>query len=172
MQHLELSRIVARKFNNKFGKVFPEPKNYMLKPLRIMSLKHPDKKMSKTNDEPIYLDDSHAEITAKLKKAVTASGGEGSKGVENLMYLLEQFSTADMVAEFRGMIKDESIRYSDLKQVLADEIAEYFSEFRERKKELLGDKQKLASILADGAERAREVARETLTEVKEKIGLL
>ncbi len=172
MQHLELARDVARKFNNRFGKLFPEPKNFMLKPLRIKSLRKPEKKMSKTGDEPIYLDDTHTEITAKLKKAVTASGGEGGKGVENLMFLLEQFGDQNMVAEFRGAIKDGTIRYSDLKQVLADEIAEYFEEFREKKKALMSDTDRLAEILGDGARRAREVASETLTEVKQKIGLL
>jgi tryptophanyl-tRNA synthetase len=171
-QHLELARDIARKFNKRFGKTFPEPKNFMLKPLRIMSLKAPEKKMSKTGDEPIYIDDSHAEITAKLKKAVTASGGEGGKGVENLLFLLEQFGSSDMVAEFRGAIKDGTIRYSDLKAVLADEIAEHFAEFREKKKALLADKPKLAAILGDGAKAARDIASETLTEVKQKIGLL
>ena len=80
VQHLELARIVARKFNNQFGKTFPEPKPFIKQPLRIMSLKNPDKKMSKTNDEPLYLDDTPAEIERKLKKAVTATTGGSSPG--------------------------------------------------------------------------------------------
>ena len=52
-QHLELTRIIARKFNNKFGNTFPEPKNYLLKPLRIMSFKDPSKKMSKTKSRKL-----------------------------------------------------------------------------------------------------------------------
>ncbi len=171
-QHIELSRVIARKFNKQFGQIFPEPKPFMRKPLRIMSLKNPDKKMSKTNDEPIYLDDSPKEIEAKLKKAVTASGSEGSSGVENLLYLLEQFGDASKVAEFRGAIKDGSIRYSDLKTELAHAIADYFADFRKKKKELLADKQKLAQILTDGAEKAREIAHQTMFEVKQKTGLL
>ena len=171
-QHLELARDVARKFNKRFGNVFPEPKNFMLKPLRIKSLKNPLKKMSKTGDDPLYLDDTPADIHAKLKKAVTATGSEGSKGVENLMFLLEQFGDPSLVGQFRGAIKDESIKYSELKTVLADAISDHFADFRKKKKELLADKQHLAQILTDGAERARNIAHETMFEVKQKIGLL
>jgi tryptophanyl-tRNA synthetase len=171
-QHLELARDIARKFNNNFGKVFPEPKNFMLKPLRIKSLKNPAKKMSKTADEPIYISDSPDAIQAKLKKAVTATSNEGSPGVDNLMYLLEQFSDSTTVGQFRTAIKDESIKYSDLKSTLATSIAEHFAEFREKKKELLADKNQLAQILGDGAHTARKIAEETLSEVKQKIGLL
>lgn len=172
VQHLELSRDIARKFNKQFGKVFPEPKPFERKPLRIMSLKDPNKKMSKTGDDPLYLDDSPAEIHAKLKKAVTATGSEGSSGVDNLMFLLEQFGDPTQVGEFRGAIKDGSIKYSELKAALADAITDYFADFRKKKKELLADKQQLAHILTDGASRAREIAHSTMFEVKQKIGLL
>jgi tryptophanyl-tRNA synthetase len=172
VQHIELSRTVARKFNKQFGKVFPEPKPFLREPLRIMSLKDPNKKMSKTGDEPIYLDDSPKDIEAKLKKAVTASNGAGSAGVDNLMFLLEQFSDSATVGEFRGAIKNGSIKYSELKSVLAQSIADYFADFRKKKKEILADKQYIAQVLADGAARAREIAHPTMIEVKEKIGLL
>lgn len=172
VQHVELTRIVARKFNKQFGEVFPEPKPFARKPLRIMSLKNPVKKMSKTGDEPLYLDDEPDVIHAKLKKAVTATAGEGSEGVENLLYLLEQFGDATAVAEFRGQVSDGTIKYSELKTTLADSIADYFADFRKKKKELMQDKQQLAQILADGAARAREIAHGTMMEVKEKIGLL
>ncbi len=172
VQHLELARIIARKFNKRFGEVFPEPKPFMRKPLRIMSLKNPTKKMSKTGDDPLYLDDSPKDIEAKLKKAVTATSGEGSQGVDNLMYLLEQFGDPAVVGEFRGAIDDGSIKYSELKMELARSIADEFAQFGDKKKELLADKQQLAQILADGAQSAREIAHATMLEVKEKIGLL
>ena len=172
VQHIELTRIVARKFNKQFGNVFPEPKPFERKPLRIMSLKNPTKKMSKTGDDPIYLDDEPDVIHEKLKKAVTATAREGSEGVENLLYLLETFGNATVAGEFRAQMKDGSIKYSELKATLADAIADYFADFREKKKALLQDKQRLAQILADGAARARQIAHPTMLEVKEKIGLL
>lgn len=172
VQHLELARIIARKFNAQFGKTFPEPKPFLRNPVRIMSLKNPEKKMSKTGDDPIYISDSPAEIHAKLKKAVTASSGEGSNGVDNLMFLLEQFGDTYTVGKYRRAIKDGSIRYSELKTDLADSIANYFAEFRERKKTLLDDTDLLAEILGEGSKKAREIAHQTLLDVKEKIGLL
>jgi tryptophanyl-tRNA synthetase len=172
-QHLELTRVLARKFNKQFGNTFPEPQNYMLKPLRIMSLKHPEKKMSKTNDEPLFLDEVPKSMHQKLKKAVTATDGSGaSAGAENLMYLLSHFGTAEHIAYFADAKKDGSIKYSELKEALADDIANHFAEFREKKKELLARPEQLAEILGEGARKARAVASQTLLEVKEKIGLL
>lgn len=172
VQHIELARIIARKFNKQFGQTFPEPKSFVKKPLRIMSLKNPTKKMSKTGDDPLYISDSPQEIESKLKKAVTATAGEGSAGVENLLFLLEQFGESEQVAKFRGAIKDDSVKYSELKSELAAAITDYFAEFRKRKTELLNDKTELAKILNDGALRAREIASQTLSEVKQKVGLL
>lgn len=171
-QHLELTRIIARKFNNKFGKTFPEPKNYILKPLRVMSLQHPEKKMSKTGDDPLMLDDSPKEIEKKIKRAVTASAGSGSAGVDNLLLILRHFGNLDQVQYFEDALETNTIKYSELKQTLSEVIVEHFAEFREKKKLLLSEPENLIRILADGAKKAREVAHETLLEVKQKTGLL
>ena len=173
IQHVELTRAIARKFNNKFGEFFPEPHTYHKNPLRVMSLKDPEKKMSKTNDEALLLDDDPIEITRKLKKAVTATEINGkAPGVENLFFLLEQFGTPDQVKYFRSAQENTTLKFSELKETLANNISEYFAEFREKKKDLLSRPEYLAEILADGASRARATAHQTLLEVKEKIGLL
>ena len=173
VQHVELSRIIARKFNNRFGKTFPEPQTFIRNPLRIMSLTDPLKKMSKTGDEALNLDDEPEEIMRKLKKAVTATEpGKKSPGVENLFFLLEKFGTEDQVKYFRDLQKNDTLKFSELKETLAKEVADYFAEFREKKKELLSKPDYLAQVLGDGAHKAREVAGETLLEVKQKIGLL
>jgi tryptophanyl-tRNA synthetase len=172
-QHLELARSIARKFNNKFGKIFHEPKNYALKPLRLKSLTDPEKKMSKTGDEALLLDDEPKEIMRKIKKAVTASEpGKKSPGVENLFFLLENFGTLEQVNFFREAQRNDNLKFSELKETLAKEIAEYFAEFREKKKELLSKPEYLAEVLGDGSRKAHEVASQTLMEVKQKIGLL
>lgn len=174
IQHVELTRVVARKFNNRFGKTFPEPKTYLNKPLRIMSLADPTKKMSKTGDEALLLDDSLEEMKRKLKKAVTASdpSGKASAGVQNLFLLMENFSPASTKQYFADKQAEGLLQYSELKEVLAKDVADYFAEFREKKKELLAKPDFLAEILGDGASKARKVAQATLLEVKEKIGLL
>ncbi len=166
-QHIELARIIARKFNKQFGQTFAEPKPFIQKPLRIMSIKNPEKKMSKTNDDPIYISDSPADIATKLKKAVTTD-----KGAANLLDLLRHFGEPAQIAKFETDFKDGSIKFSELKTTLAEVISEHFKPLREKKKELLNDKAELARILADGAEQARIIAQLTLSEVKEKVGLL
>lgn len=172
-QHLELTRLIARKFNKQFGATFPEPKNFLLKPLRIMSLKDPKRKMSKTNDEPLYIADDPDTIVQKLKKAVTATEGvHHSPGVDNLFSLLTHFGRPDELSYFTKERKANTIKYSELKEVLAKAITAYFKEFRERKQELMDKPETLAEILGDGARRARTVASKTLSEVKQKIGLL
>jgi len=173
VQHVELSRVIARKFNNRFGKTFPEPQTYVRKPLRVMSLTDPTKKMSKTGDEALLLDDEPKEIMRKLKKAVTASeSGKKSPGEQNLMFLLSQFSEAETVKYFSEAQNKGTLKYSELKETLAKDISDYFAEFREKKKELLAKPEYLAEVLGEGSSKARLTAQKTLMEVKEKIGLL
>ena len=174
IQHVELARVVARKFNNKFGEYFPEPQTYLREPLRIMSLTDPTKKMSKTGDEALNLDDSYEELKRKLKKAVTASdpNSKNSPGVNNLLYLAEQFASVESKQYLMARQKDGTLQYSELKEMLAKDISEYFGEFREKKKELLSKPEYLAEVLGEGASKARKVASQTMLEVKQKIGLL
>jgi len=173
VQHVELARVIARKFNNKFGQTFPEPKSILSKALRIKSLTNPEKKMSKTGDEALLLSDEPDEIARKLKKAVTASdAGGASAGVENLMLMLREFGSKEQLKTFEAALTDNSIRFSELKEVLAQQIAEYFAPFRQKRKELLANPDKIVEILADGVEKAAQKAQQTMQEVKGKVGLL
>ena len=172
VQHVELTRVIARKFNHKVGETFPEPKSLLTKGARVKSLLTPEKKMSKSNDEPIYLTDEPETIAKKLKKAVTATDASGSSaGVENLLLLLREFGTQEQMAYFETAQKANTIKYSELKETLAHDISEYFAEFREKRKEYLAQPDTIARILHEGAEKAKVVARETLAEVKAKSGL-
>lgn len=173
-QHLELTNTIAKKFNNRFGKTFTEIKPMWTKFPKVMDLKRPDKKMSKSDPAGcVFLDDPPAEIKAKIAKAVTATGsGNKSLGVENLFMLLEHFGLQEEVAAFRDQQRSDSLKFSELKEALATDIANFFSEFREKKKDLLSRPDYLAEVLGQGAEKAKKVAHQTLLEVKEKIGLL
>ena len=172
-QHVELARTVARKFNNAFGETFPEPKTFLTKPLRIMSLADPTKKMSKTGDEALLLDDSPDEIKRKLKKAVTASEpGQTSPGVESLFTLLSHFGTVEQQKYIKDQQASGLLQFSELKELLSTSISNYFTEFREKKKELLAKPDYIAEVLGGGSHKARLVAANTLLEVKQKIGLL
>lgn len=172
VQHVELTRVIARKFNQKFGSTFPEPKTFTRKPLRIMSLADPAKKMSKTGDEALMLDDEPSEISRKLKKAVTAtSGGAKSAGVENLLLLLEHFGTAGQLESAKKQHSEGTLKYSELKETLSQNISGHFAEFREKKKRLLEKPDEIKEILREGAEKARKTAAATLAEVRNKIGI-
>ncbi len=128
--------------------------------------------MSKTGDEALLISDEPSEIERKLKKAVTASEGQSSPGVDNLMQMMSFFAPEAEVKQFEKAIKDGSIRYSDLKMSLAGHINTEFRDFRDKKKQILAKPKQLEEILNEGAKKARVVASQTLADVKEKIGLL
>ena len=173
LQHLELTRTIAKKFNNRFGDIFPLPKAVTNeKALRIKSLTDPEKKMSKTGDEALLISDSPEEIKRKIKKAVTATADGKAPGVENLLLLLEQFGDEDAVKHFKTEIKNGTIKYSELKETLSEDIIKYFAPFRERRAELLNHPDQVLMVLAEGAVKAKSRARATLEEVKKAIGLL
>lgn len=173
-QHLELTNVIARKFNNRFGGLFEEISPLWTKFPKVMDLKRPDKKMSKSQpDGCLFLDDDKKIIHEKLKKAVTASEpGKKSAGEENLMLLLSHFGNKEQIAHFTDALQNGSLKYSELKETLAEDIAEYFAEFREKKKELMSKPEYLAEVLGGGAQKARTIAQQTMLEVKQKIGLL
>ena len=175
-QHVELARTIARKFNAQFGRTFPEPQaRLMPEGARLKSLTNPLIKMSKTDDAASYigLDEPPEAIKKKISKAVTATqgGAKVSPGVQNLFTILRAVSDPKIVRQFETVQKDGSIRYVDLKEKLAKDLADYFSPFRQKKVEILKQPQEVSRILKIGADRARLVARATLKEVKQKMGL-
>jgi tryptophanyl-tRNA synthetase len=143
MQHLELARTLARKFNQRFGgKTFREPKGLLTQNPRVMSLKNPEKKMSKSEPEGcIFLDDSPEVIQKKIARAVTDSDSQiyydpiKKAGLSNLLELYGAFTDKDphaIAADFRDK------RYSDLKAALSDLISNYFAKFTRKQKEAHG----------------------------------
>jgi tryptophanyl-tRNA synthetase len=174
VQHVELTRNVARWFNKRYGEYFPEAKPILTKNARVMSLLEPEKKMSKSLGEGhvIELADESKVIEKKLKKAVTATTGGGkAPGVENLLMMLNEFSDKNVYHNFIKAEKDGSIRYGDLKSEVARSISGYFADFREKRKELLADTGLITSILENGEKKAQAVADKTISDVKKMIGI-
>jgi tryptophanyl-tRNA synthetase len=175
MQHLELTRTLARKFNNRFGKTFIEPKGLPTKTSRVMSLKNPEKKMSKSQPEGcLFLDDSPEEIRTKIARAVTDSDSkieynpEKKPGLANLIDIygaLAEKEPHQVAKEFSGQ------QYSALKKELAEVVANHFAEFRAEKKRLLAKPTSLIKILNEGSAKAAKIADAKMDEVREKIGL-
>ncbi|MBU4142082.1 tryptophan--tRNA ligase, partial [Patescibacteria group bacterium] len=110
----------------------------------------------------------------KMKKAVTDIGttGKMTPATENLFLLLKILGKPEHYEEFLAEHKKGTIKYSLLKETLAADIADYFAPFRAKRKELEAKPEYVKEILAGGADRARKIARATMREVKEKIGLM
>ncbi|MDK2805437.1 MAG: tryptophanyl-tRNA synthetase [Thermoanaerobacterium sp.] len=176
-QHLELTRDIAIRFNNRFGKTFVVPEPMILKTgSRIMSLTEPDKKMSKSSENQyskINLLDEPSQIKKKIMRAVTDSENvirydpENKPGLSNLLTLYSSFtdiSIEDAEARFKGQ------GYGTLKKELADVIVERLSEIQNNYKNL--DLNYINEVLKEGAEKASSIAKVTIEKVKDKMGLL
>lgn len=175
-QHVETARVLVRKFHNRYGKLFPEPKALFTHAKRIMSLVDPTKKMSKTHGEKSYiaLTDEPDVILQKVSKAVTATSG-GKKmdpGVENLFTIMREVSPAETVQRFEEQQKGGSIRYAELKKQLANNLAEHLAPFRKRRAELTKKETYVKDVLEEGRKKASAIAQETMEEVRKKVGLL
>ncbi|HHX01195.1 MAG TPA: tryptophan--tRNA ligase [Firmicutes bacterium] len=174
IQHLELTREIARRFNTMFKETFPEPQPILTKAARIMALNDPTSKMSKSIEGSyIAMDDDDDTIRKKIRRAVTdpgPQGGEMGPGVKNLFTLLEAFAEPDLVEKFRAEYANQSLRYADLKQELGEAIVTALAPIRERTFELLAKPDQLIEILDGGAKHARRLAQETVAEVREAMG--
>jgi tryptophanyl-tRNA synthetase len=175
LQHLELSREIARKFNRLFGETFPEPQPALTQAPRLMALNDPTRKMSKSIPGSfVSLSDDDATIRRKVSRAVTDTGPAGeemSPGVANLFTLLHSFTPAGTVAHFQAQYEAGTLRYSELKPAVAEAIVTELSPLRARRDELAAHPERVREALADGAARARAVAQGTMAEVREKMGL-
>jgi tryptophanyl-tRNA synthetase len=177
-EHLELMRDVARRFNARYGEdilVVPEARIPEVG-ARIMDLQEPANKMSTTGGTPegtVLVLDEPAIVERKIKRAVTDSGTDivrapDKPGVTNLI---------DILAIARGVSPEaveEEMRaargYGDLKAATAQAVVEMLAPVRERYAELRGDEQRLDAILAEGAQKARAMAAETLSDVRAAMG--
>ncbi|MDR3582249.1 MAG: tryptophan--tRNA ligase [Candidatus Pacebacteria bacterium] len=176
LQHLELTRTVARKFNTRFGgTTFMEPKGLLTKTPRVMSLKDPSKKMSKSQPEScLFLDDEPEEIAAKIARAVTDSDTkiaydpEKKPGLSNLLEIyaaLTHLEPEAVAKEFSGAT------YAEFKKKLTSLVSSYFAEFRANKKKLMAKPNTLIKVLESGSKKAAKVADVKMAEVKKKVGL-
>jgi tryptophanyl-tRNA synthetase len=175
LQHLELARQLARKFNNSFGETFPEPEPRLTRGARIMSLTNPESKMSKSDAEKSYitLAEQPDRIKSTLKKPVTDVGtsGETGPGGTNLLTILGVIDPGS-VSEFEAQAKTGTIRYSDLKMHLAKKLAEYLAPFRAKRAALASKPKEIWDVLAAGREKAARITAVTLKEVKDKMGFV
>jgi tryptophanyl-tRNA synthetase len=176
-QHVEITRDIARKFNNKFGKTFPEPKALLTQTPRVMSLIEPENKMSKSKGEKNYIAMSDDEITIrkKIMSAQTdiAPGPKMSHGVKNLFTLLKNFAEDQKIySDLEKAYNNKTLKYQELKEILADQIIKTLKPIQSKRAELAKKSDEIAEILIEGTKHARSIACDTLQEVRKKTGLL
>lgn len=181
VQHLELSRRIARRFNSRFGETFPVPEPVVgKKGARIMSLSDPSAKMSKSAGESHYVGVMEAEpsIRKKVRSAVTDIGLETgdamSAGVANLFEILDLSAGATgetrLVEVLRSEFAAGSLMYSKLKDTVFEQLMEVLRPIQQRRTRLeaSGD---VIDMLRLGADRARSIATETMIQVRARVGL-
>ncbi len=178
-QHLELTRDLAQRFNSRYGPAFvvPEPYVALGSAERIKDLQDPAAKMSTSRGGPgtLWVVDDPKTITKKVKSAVTDTGREvvfdvaSKPGVSNLLTILSVATDTPVPAleeQFEGK------GYGDFKGAVADAVVELFAPVRERYHSLVNAPDHLDAVLADGAARASDVARRTMADVRNRVGLL
>jgi tryptophanyl-tRNA synthetase len=177
VQHVELTRTIARKFNQKFGKLFPEPRALLPKfGAKIMALNDPKKKMSKSLGPQNYISifEQPEEIEKKIMSAVTDTGKQikynqkGKPGISNLLVIYSLFSgkpIKELEKEFKGK------GYAQFKKSLAELLIKSLEPLQRKRKELLARKIYVEETLKLGAKRAQVIAESTLSEARQKMGL-
>ncbi len=178
-QHLELSRNIAQRFNYQFGKeYFVHPEPLFTETPKILSPADPNKKMSKSLGEKHYINlfGDEDRVRKQIKSAVTDTGdtpsGEMSPGVKNLFELLR---ACDNLAAHDALMSDYqagALKYSDLKEAVADTIVALIHPLRERLAELNADKRNVKAQIQDSSAEIRKRAQQTMREVRELTGLL
>jgi len=176
-QHLEITRDIAIRFNNRFGDTFVVPRMVTPKAgAKVTDLQEPTAKMSKSSSSDagiVYLNDEPAAIMKKFKRAVTDSDGvvrfdrDAKPGVSNLLEILAACTGSDPAA-----LANDYSQYGPLKSDTGAAVISVVEPIRNRYDELLRDPAELARLLAKGNERARDVAARTLSRVHSAIGLL
>ena len=181
LQHLELTREIARKWNQLFAPgdapYFPEPQGQLTQARRIVGLDG-QAKMSKSLGNTIGLTESPEEIWAKLRPAITDPArvkktDPGNPDNCKAIYELHRhFSPPDTVAEVERQCRSAGWGCLDCKRVLADNMNAALTPIRERAADLKARPGEVTGLLADGAARARAIARETMAEVRDRMGFL
>ena len=185
-QHLELSRGIARRFNSRFGQLFPEPETLHTPITKVLSTADPTRKMSKSLGPKHYIGlfEEEDSIRRKIRSAVTDSGaapaaGAGdtgerraSPGIDNLLTLLAACGHRDEADRMREDYFAGTLRYVDLKGLTADALVALTGEMRDRRADILRRETDLQGRIMEMGERARAVAGETLALAREKMGTL
>ena len=173
--HLEVAREIAKRMNMDYGTNFPEPKSFKTTGEYVPSLTGEGKMSKSVEGSYITMTDDLDTIKTKLAKVVTdeGKGDAPTGGVRTLLELVSLFEGDQKRDSYELAYREGAgLRYGDLKKTLAEAIYKELTPFQKKRNELEKDTAYVDTVIADGNKRAREVARETVLEVKEKMGLV
>ncbi|MEO0001141.1 MAG: tryptophan--tRNA ligase [Bacteroidota bacterium] len=179
-QHLEMSRNFVKRFNHRYGEIFPEPMAYNFGEdlVKVPSLDGTGK-MSKSENQlaTLYLADSDELIRKKVMKAKTDAGPAAPDTpkpdyIENIFQLMRLVSNPDAIRFFEEAYQHCTIRYGDLKKQLAEDMVTFISPIREKAETIRNDKKYLNDVMSMGAEKASKSAVATMELVREAMGLV
>ena len=170
--HLEVAREIARKMNDKYGLSFPEPKRFASEGEYIPSLKGEGKMSKSVEGSFINLTDSFEEVQKKVRSMPTATvaGGEMNAGIKALFTLADIY-LSESVGEYKKKFEAGTLQFSDLKDSLAQAIFEKLKPIQNKRIELEANPEYIAQLIQEGARKAREIASQTVAEVKNAMGL-
>ena len=172
-QHLEMTRDIAQRFNNAYGEIFPLPKDHILESVAVVP-GIDGRKMSKSYGNTIEIFESESSVKKKIMSIVTDSTPvEYPKDPDkcNVFAMLKLFASPEEIKEWEQKYRQGGTGYGHTKKRLVELMHEFFRPYRQKRQELENNPDKVEKILLDGAARARAIARQTINEVREAVGL-
>ncbi len=172
-QHIEVTRDIAGRFNNTYGEIFTIPKEYIIESVAVVPGTD-GRKMSKSYNNAIGIFEPEKTVKKRIMSIVTDSTPVAEpKDPEkcNVFALLKLVASDDELSEWENRYRSGGMGYGEVKKRLAELIIDYFAPYRQKRAKLENNLDYVEEVLADGAERAKAVASETLEQARKAVGL-
>ena len=172
--HVEMTREIARRFNHLYREVFPVPDTLLAPTSKLLGIDR--RKMSKSYDNAIFLSDSKEAIEAKVSQMITdpqraRKSDPGDPGICNVFSFHEIYTPQDVVQAIDKDCRGAAIGCVECKRIMAGNLTTALAPIRQRREELLADLESVRDIVALGNAKAQAIARETMIEVREAVGI-
>ncbi|MEJ7553562.1 MAG: tryptophan--tRNA ligase [Aquificaceae bacterium] len=171
LPHIELSREIARRFNHLYGETFPEPQAILTETPRLPGTD--GRKMSKSYNNAIYFADSEEEVKKKVMSFYTdpqklRRGDPGRPEICPVFFYHKIFSPSERTQEIERECKSGKLGCVDCKKIMLEGLEAFLKPIREKREQVAKDRELLIHILEEGSEKARQIAKETMEEVRLK----